>query len=189
MGPFGYGSFLYKDSSCQSLFLKLRNKENISQFSFTLAWRDTNVQLELGDNPEPSPWVAGQFLLGRNTTQALCTTASGHLIPRVLRHKTLIPTSAWHEYSRGWNSTTMRHSADRFATVITKRKLKCNIKQKKPHEPPILLHSYVNNSNNTHSWNAVLWTNEKLAWHFVSSNAWDFREICLNLYFSLRKHR
>lgn len=130
IGPFGYGSFLYKGSSCQSLFLKLRNKENISQFSFILTWRDTNVQLESGDNPEPSPWVAGQFLLGRNVTQTLYTTASGHLKLCVLRHKIWIPTSAWHEYSRGWNDTTMRHSADSFATVITKRKLKCNMKQK-----------------------------------------------------------
>lgn len=62
MGPFGYGSFLYRASSCQSLSLKLINKENISQFSFILALRATNAQHETGDKPEPSPWVAGHSL-------------------------------------------------------------------------------------------------------------------------------
>jgi len=62
MGPFGYRSFLYRASSCQSLSLKLINKETTSQFSFIPAPRATNAQPGLGGNPEQSAWFAGHSL-------------------------------------------------------------------------------------------------------------------------------
>lgn len=69
---------------------------------------------------------------------------SGPLEPCVLRHKIWVPTSAWHEYSRGWNDTAMGCSADRFAAAILLKE-SWNATQKTPLDSPNLLHSYVNN--------------------------------------------
>lgn len=128
MGQFGYRSFLLLQLSVPVPKTYQQGKHQ-SVFSYTSTKSSKCSTWNRRQSRTKSMGCRPQSVLGRNIVQAIYNTISGHLKLCVLRHNLNSKFSIAMIIPKV-EVTLMRSSANRFATVITKRKQKFNMEQK-----------------------------------------------------------